>query len=102
MKQTVNYHSFVEAFKSFNRENQFSYDGLMALFDHITQQEEISGEETELDVIALCCSYTEFKDLEEIRNEFSELEALTDEEALQWLEDHIAIEYDTGIILENF
>ena len=103
MKQTVNHYSFIEAFKSTNRKDQFSHDGLLALFDHITQLEESLGEETELDVIALCCSYTEYKDIDAFRNEYFDIEELSDEEALEWLKDHTdVIEYDTGIIIQNF
>lgn len=46
---------FRDEFNRAGRGNQFSYEGLGLLFDHI---EEIDPQ-YELDVIALCCDYTE-------------------------------------------
>jgi len=40
------------------REN-FSYDGLGILFDYLEELESSCGEEWELDVVALCCDYSE-------------------------------------------
>ena len=55
MIQTVNSFQFREAFRSMDRQNQFSYEGLGALFDYL---EELDPD-LELDVIALCCDYSE-------------------------------------------
>ena len=41
-----------------DRYDQFGYDGLLVLFDFLEQFEEDTGEEIELDVIALCCEYS--------------------------------------------
>jgi hypothetical protein len=41
-----------------DRFDQFGYDGLRVLFDFMEQYEEDTGEEIELDVIALCCEYS--------------------------------------------
>lgn len=50
-------HQFREAFRLAGRNNQFSYEGLEALFDYL---EEVSEEDDiELDVVALCCEYSE-------------------------------------------
>ena len=59
MKQTVTLHTFRDAFYKMGRKDQFSYDGLEILFDHIEEVEQDTGEEMELDVIALCCDYAE-------------------------------------------
>jgi hypothetical protein len=64
MITTVNLHNFREAFRTLRPEN-FSYDGLAALFDYLEQHEEATGEPMELDVIALCCDYTEYESLAE-------------------------------------
>lgn len=68
MKQTVNFTNFCDAFRNL-RPNNFSYEGLQALFDYLTELEDDTGQEIELDVIALCCDYTEYKDLNEYLNE---------------------------------
>ena len=59
MKTTVNLYQFRKAFNDMGRGEQFSYDGLEVLFDYLEQYENDTGEEVELDVIALCCEYSE-------------------------------------------
>ena len=59
MKQTVYFSDFTAAFHRADRGNQFTYDGLRVLFEYIEEYEESCGEEVELDVIALCCEYSE-------------------------------------------
>ncbi len=70
MKQTINEYDFTEAFRKI-RPNNFSYVGLKALFDYLEEYEESTGEEVELDVIALCCEYSEYTDLEEFQKAYS-------------------------------
>ena len=59
MKQTVSKTDFRDAFRTMDRAGQFSREGLDALFDHLEQYEQDTGDELELDVIALCCDYSE-------------------------------------------
>lgn len=59
MKTTVSRYDFERAFADAGRKDQFSYEGLKALFDYLEDYEEQTGEEIELDVIALCCDYNE-------------------------------------------
>lgn len=59
MKATITLSSFVQAFRTMNRTENFSYDGLEALFDYFEDLEQDTGEEMELDVIAICCEYAE-------------------------------------------
>lgn len=59
MKTTVSRYDFERAFVDAGRKDQFSYEGLSVLFDHLEQMESDNGEEIELDVIALCCDYYE-------------------------------------------
>ena len=56
MIQTINVSDFRDAFKACGRADQFSYEGLGALFDYL---EDFDGGDYELDVIALCCEYSE-------------------------------------------
>jgi hypothetical protein len=69
MYQEVYLHDFREAFKHLGRESQFSYEGLEVLFNGLEQYEADTGESIKLDVIALCCEYSE-SDQEEIRNSY--------------------------------
>lgn len=59
MKTTVSRYDFERAFVDAGRKEQFSYEGLSVLFDYLEDYEEQTGEEIELDVIALCCDYYE-------------------------------------------
>ena len=59
MKQTINLHDFRNAFYKMGRKDKFSWEGLKILFDYLEELEMATGEEMELDVIALCCDYAE-------------------------------------------
>lgn len=59
MKTTVSRYDFERAFVDAGRKEQFTYQGLKALFDYLEQLEQDTGQELELDVIALCCDYYE-------------------------------------------
>jgi len=55
MHQTINAHGFRDAFKSMGRADQFSYDALGMLFDYFDDVDP----DHELDVIAICCAFSE-------------------------------------------
>ena len=55
MIQTISTSQFIDAFRNMGRADQFSRQGLRALFDYL---EEIDPD-FDLDVIALCCDYSE-------------------------------------------
>lgn len=59
MKNSVNFYTFCDSFSE-SRRDSFSYNGKKALFDYLEQYEEDTGEEIELDIIALCCEYSEY------------------------------------------
>jgi len=69
MKQTINEYQFRDAFMAMRPEN-FSYEGLTALYGYLEQYEEDTGEEIELDVIAICCDFAESTPAE-IRQNYS-------------------------------
>ena len=69
MKQTINEYDFRRAFEQL-RPDQFSYQGLGALFDYFEEIEDSIGEEIELDVIGICCEYTEYEDLSEFQEDY--------------------------------
>jgi len=50
---------FVDQFRVMDRLENFSYEARELLFDHLEEWEESSGEELELDVIAVCCDFAE-------------------------------------------
>ena len=78
MKIVINEHAFVDAFMKC-RPNQFTHEGLSALFEHLEQLEEDMGIDMEFDVIGLCCKYCEYDSLKEFQNEYGkEYETIED------------------------
>ena len=112
MKNTVNRHQFITAFDLANRSENFSYQGRAALFDYLTELEEDTGEEIELDVIAVCCDFSEYDNAREAASEYgweapAQEEDDDDEdgeqEALDWLREHTTvIEAPESIIIQCF
>ena len=77
MKTTVNKTDFIDAFKKL-RPSNFSYEGLDALYDHIENLEQDTEEEIDLDVIAFCCDYSEWDNLEEYKKSYSSINSIKD------------------------
>ncbi len=110
MKTTVSAYDFVNAFDQCGRSDQFSRAGRFALFEYLEETEEGQGEEMELDVIELCCDYSEYPTAWEAYKEYTsdpEDAELSDEDreqmALEYLRDNTqVIEYDGGIIIAAF
>ena len=98
MKQTINFSQYCDAFKDMNRGNNFTYDGKRALYDYLEEYEDGTGEEVELDVIALCCEYTEYENLEELQENY------TDIDSMEKLEDHTTVIKvdDDRFIIQDF
>lgn len=69
MYQQITFSTFCDAFHRAGRNNQFSYEAKQALFDYIEELEQDTGEQQELDVIALCCEYAE---IDEDDSEYSQ------------------------------
>ena len=70
MKQQINRGTFIDTFNAIRPDN-FTYDGLVALFDYLEEYEEATGTELDLDVIALCCEYSEYSDIEEYLKDYN-------------------------------
>ena len=71
MYQTVNTASnFRDEFRACGRADQFSYDALGILFDYLEAYEMDTGEEIELDVVAICCDFSEDSP-ENIRDQYA-------------------------------
>ena len=69
MKTDVNFDDFSRWFNH-NRPNNFTYEGLRALFDYLEEYEEDTEAEIDFDPIAICCEYTEYKDLAEFNDNY--------------------------------
>ncbi len=104
MKIPVTCHTFERAFIEAGRPNQFTQDGLYALFDYLEELENECGDEYDLDVIALCCQFSEYASIEDIIESMGlSFEDDETDEAMEWLQEHTSvIQFDTGIIIENY
>ena len=95
MKQTIDMYQFERAFKNMGRGEQFSYEGLQALYLYLEEYEEDTGEEINLDVIALCCEYAEYDSLKEFQanygEEYESIEDISDATALIPIDDNAFI-----------
>ncbi len=101
MKTTVSIHDFRDAFRAMGRGEQFTYEGLELLFEYLEECEAGSGEEMELDVIAICCDFTESTP-EEIMGEYDLDE---DEDVLEFLNMNTTVVGETDnntIVYSNF
>ena len=97
--KTLNVHDFRQAFIDYNRGEQFTYGALTALFEWLEELAEDTGTPYELDVIALCCEFTEYGDLEEIQANYSS----TKLDNIDDLQDQTAvIEFNGGLIIQDF
>jgi hypothetical protein len=92
VKITVNKYEFRAEFERI-RPDKFTYDGICALFEYLQKYEDSTGEELELDVIGLCCEFSEYgsaveastiyDDAPEVEDSLDEDE--NEEEMLSWL-----------------
>jgi hypothetical protein len=113
MKQNIGFSQFVDAFWDTYKSN-FSYDGKRALFDYIEEKEADIGKEIELDIVALCCEYSEYSSAIECQEQCQyrnapERDEILDDDARyeaalrEFLRDNTQlIEFDGGIIIQDF
>lgn len=117
MEKTVSKSDFRDAFRTYERQDNFSYEGLGALFDYIEELDESCDTETELDVIAICCEYTEHETAHKAASEYFDYEGMhfdeegnetetveeVEQKALEYLQDRTqVITFDSGIIIQDF
>ena len=77
MKKSVTITDFIDAFEKM-RPSNFTYEGLESLYNYLIDFEQDTGEELELDVIAFCCDYSEYKNLEEYKKNYSSINSIKD------------------------
>lgn len=99
MKTTVSFYDFQRAFTDCGRKDQFSHEGLKVLFDYHEDYEEQTGEELELDVIAICCGYSEDDPDEIISNYSIDVEGMDEDEKLEAVRGYL--NYHTTLVGET-
>lgn len=79
--QTLSKSSFIDAFTHSSRKDQFSYEALEAIFEYMEEYSANTGEAIELDIVAICCDWSECT-WEEIARDYdvdlSECDTVTD------------------------
>lgn len=113
MYMTLSVDDFMDAFNDAGRGNQFSSQGLRAMFDYFTDLEDQTGEPMELDVVAICCDYTEYDSALDAASEYGfepeEDDSPEDAEdsAFDWLQERTVVipigeETSEGVIIAAF
>jgi hypothetical protein len=99
MKTTLSRYDFERAFVDYGRKDQFSFEALGLLFDYLEEYEESTGEEIELDVIALCCEYSEDCHDDIISNHRIDVEGMDEEEKIEAVREYL--EENTQLVGET-
>ena len=107
---TIDSYGFRNAFERCGRQNQFSHCGKLALFEHLESIEQDTGSDIELDVVGLCCEYTEYASAldavygsTDFECEDSLDEDFKESEALKYLQKKTqVIIFIGGVIIQNF
>ena len=100
MRKTINLHNFRQEFINYGRQNQFSYEGLKALFEYLEDFEDSTGTEYELYVVDLCLEFTEYKDQAEFWKDYDEEEYQTIEDIRERTD--VILVGEEGFIVRNF
>lgn len=88
---------FKDQFVKMGRGESFSHNGLTALYEYFEQLEDDMGKSLELDVIAICCEFGEYTDIEEIAEVYTNIEDIDD-----LRNNTTVIEFDGGLIIGEF
>ena len=101
MKITLTESEFVNRFLAIRPDN-FSREGLRALFDYLGELEREAEDETEFDPIGICCDWTEYSSPSEACADFGHAEE-DSEKALEWLRDQTqVVEAGESVLVLNF
>jgi hypothetical protein len=109
MKQSVSFNDFIDAFKAYDRYDQFGYEALRIVFDYLENYEEETGQEIELDVVAICCDFSAENYTDIASNYSIDIEGLDDDEAknavIEYLQDntsYLGEAYDGHLVYQVF
>lgn len=98
MFMKISFSKFNSVFKLIRPDN-FTYEGLRALYDYLCAMEEDAGTQMEFDVIGLCCEFTQYSNIEEFNEAYS-----IDANSTEDIKKHtVVIGVDDGsFIIQNF
>lgn len=75
MKQTINSSQFTDALMQ-DQYTKWSYGATKALYEYLCQYEEDTGEELELDPVAIRCDFSEYDTCEEAASNYFDFEGM--------------------------
>ena len=107
MIKTITEWDFINSFDKIDRSENFSVAGRKALFNWFTELEEDSGMayQMELDPIAVCCEYSEYADVNELKGDYQVPEEYEDDdEVLEYFRNEtIVLELaNGGLIIQSY
>ena len=97
----VTEYSFRDTFLTSDYKNNFSYDGLTALYDYFSELEADLGEPIEFDLVAIACEYSELT-IDELRDNYS---VDKDIDVIEYLQENtivIEIENSDSVIIQDY
>ena len=102
MRQYISKYHFTNWFLSSDTyKNNFSYEGLNSLFDYFEQLEEDMDNQIDFDPVAICCDYSEYENLDEIKENYSSVE-INNIDDLRYHTSVIEIENTDRLIIQDF
>jgi len=106
MKITLSQSDIADALRT-DSNARWSYSGACALAEYLDDMDEETGEETELDIVAIRCDFTEYSSALEAAKDHDyktdEDEDEQEEKALEWLQDKTTvIEFKGGVIIQAY
>ena len=113
----INESKFIDSFTG-DYANNFTVAARRALFNYIEQYSEETTENVELDIIELCCEFSEYESAIEAASNYNMFEGMTydpetggelktleevEQEAINFLEENTTlITFDGGVLIRNF
>jgi len=96
MYQVVTKTEFIKSFLDAGRGNDFSYDGLSALYDYLCEIEDETGIEIDYDPIGICCEFAEYENLTEFCEDYGEQYKTLDD--IRYVTDVIPVDDERFIV----
>ena len=89
---------FVDEFQKI-RPNNFSYEGLHALYDYLEELSHDIGQPIEFDPISICCDFREYESFKQLQEDYPDIE---DFDELFQETTVISLEDSDGFIIQQF
>ena len=102
MIRTITQQNFIDYFNTWHGgdyKNKFTYDGKISLFNYLVESEYDMGKQTEFDIVAISCDFSEYENLQEIQKLYDCINNIDD------LRNHtevIEIPNTTKLIIQDF